>query len=1004
MPENGFIAFLSASLQRKLMLALLAVTTAVMALGGIYLLDSQQQSALDQLEARASSMTVMLSKNLAKPLWDMELETIQKNLDMVMSDPEIYSVALYEGDQKQPMASRKRDGQAVEGVERSAPVIHEREHPLPPVSLGKVQIVHTSKYMYQTLRQTRMMIMAGFLALLLSLSAATYILLNRMVQKPVGELLDMVQRITGGDLEVKIPVKFNDEIGLLSENFNLMAVELKQTMGALSTSEQNYRNINVTLESRILERTEELRLLLHFAGEGIFGLDTAGQLTFINPAALNMLGFTEDEIKGREVHDLILHSHKDGSPYPVEDSPIFASYTNGAENRVTNEVLWHKDGLSFPVELSSTPVTKNGKVIGAVVIFHNITKRLQLEADLNRSEKHYREVVNNVTECILVVQEGRIVFANPRLFELTGYSQDELFSQSFVAAVHPDDRHIVIDNYMRRLRGEDVEQYYQFRVLHAQTGKDIWLELSAVMIEWEGKPATLSFATNITERRKLQESLNESMEESKRLQTIQFERELQEVLAARRHAEEATHAKSMFLANMSHEIRTPLNAILGFSQLMQRDKALSMESLEHLDIINRSGEHLLALINDILEISKIEAGRSNYVPVTFDLHSFIHDIERMFRLRTDARNLRFVLEKVGDIPRWVVTDEGKLRQILINLLGNAVKFTADGGIVLRLKGTVEQAGTVNLQFEVEDTGPGMSEEEVGRLFQAFEQTSSGKKTGGTGLGLALCHGFVQIMNGSISVNSTVNKGSIFRFNIPVVEDSEEHVVHKEISRRVLRLKPGQDEIKILIVDDRETNRQLLSQLLAAVGFTTLDADNGEEAVSRTYEWQPQVVLMDMAMPVMDGYEATRHIKGNTETRNTTIIAITASAFEEDKQRIFAVGADAYLAKPFKDSELFENIARLTGAEYLYEENEIAEGTSETSDGKALLMRNAVSTLFPDQVNRIRTAIESADLDLLNELAGELSAEQPVLAGRMQEMAARYEYDALLELFTGKEMV
>ena len=446
-----------------------------------------------------------------------------------------------------------------------------------------------------------------------------------------------------------------------------------------------------------------------------------------------------------------------------------------------------------------------------------------------------------------------------------------------------------------------------------------------------------------------------------------------------------------------------MNAILGFSQLMQRDPSLTPQSRDHLDIINRSGEHLLATINDILEMSKIEAGHTVFAPTTFDLHALISDLERMFRLRTDSKKLRFLVEKVGHIPQWVKTDEGKLRQVLINLLGNAVKFTEEGGIVLRICGKVENTDTVHLKFEMEDTGPGMAEEEIGHLFQAFEQTRSGIKSGGTGLGLALSRGFIELMGGNISVSSTPGKGSIFRFNIPVQEGREENAAKKESKQRVQYLKPGQDEIRILIVDDRETNRKLLLQLLSSVGFATNYAVNGKKAISMISKWKPHLVLMDMAMPVMDGYEATRKIKASADIRNTAIVALTASAFEEDKQRILDAGADGYLSKPFKDAELFETIARLTGAEYLYKEALQAEKekVSATADDK-VLMRKTITALALDLVNQMRAAVESADLDLLNEITLQLAAQQPLLAKQIQEMAGRYEYEALTELFSSGE--
>jgi len=256
MRKITIITYLTSSLQRKLMLTLITLITVVMGTFGIYLIDSQQQGASDKLEAHAVRMTNMLSKNLSAPMWDINLKSIQDQLDMVMSDPEIYSVALYEGEQKQLLASRKRDGQAVEGIERGAPVIYVSEQPQPTVELGKVYIVYTRSYMYQALRQTRMMILAVIIFLIASLFAATYILLRRMVQKPVGELLAMAHRIAEGDLEARIPVTSRDEIGLLSDNFNDMTAKLKQTMDGLFNSEEKYRNINETLEKELSRRRQ----------------------------------------------------------------------------------------------------------------------------------------------------------------------------------------------------------------------------------------------------------------------------------------------------------------------------------------------------------------------------------------------------------------------------------------------------------------------------------------------------------------------------------------------------------------------------------------------------------------------------------------------------------------------------------------------------------------------------------------------------------------------------
>ncbi|MBI5590956.1 MAG: PAS domain S-box protein [Deltaproteobacteria bacterium] len=396
--KTNLITFLTASLQRKLMLAFMVLVTVVMSAGGIYLLRNQQQSASAALEAHAVHMTQMLSKTLAVPLWNIDLKSIHDQLEMVMADPEIYSVALYQREQNQPLASKKRDGQAVAGIACNAPVIYERDQPPSATELGSVRLVYTRYYMYQAVERTRMGIVAAMLLLLASLSLATYVLLRRMVQKPIGELLAMTQRVADGDLDVRIPVLSRDDIGLLSEKLNHMTDRLKQTMDGLGKSERKYKRINETLEVRIQERTDELRLLLHSVGEGIFGVDAAGRVTFINPAALNMLGFSESEMTGKGVHDLIHHSRKDGSRYPDEDCPMYASFTRAVTNHVTDEVLWCKDGGSFPVEYSSMPIIKDGKVLGAVVTFYDITERKQVNDKLEKSAAALRNQVGELSK------------------------------------------------------------------------------------------------------------------------------------------------------------------------------------------------------------------------------------------------------------------------------------------------------------------------------------------------------------------------------------------------------------------------------------------------------------------------------------------------------------------------------------------------------------------------------------------------------------------------------
>jgi len=721
-----------------------------------------------------------------------------------------------------------------------------------------------------------------------------------------------------------------------------------------------------------LRRSEEkYRLLTENSGDVIYTTDTNLRMTYISPAIQKLRGVTPEEAMGQPFADAMT---------PESLNVLFEDYL-----RVLPEIekggnptshleleQYKKDGSTFWVDVTLSPMRDDaGRLTGIVGVSRDISERKRMEAELKEAEEKYRTILETMDSGYYEVDlKGSMLFCNPALRKFLGYGEGELTGLPFSAYMDDEETKRVYKIFHEvYVSGKPSGDFY-WR-LTRKDGTSVYSAVSAYPVR-NGQDKIVGFRGTVRDITILKE--------------------------AKDAADAASRSKSAFLANMSHEIRTPMNAILGFAQLMERDPDLSPQSREHLDVINRSGEHLLALINDILEMSKIEAGRATFTPNTFDLHAFLRDIERMFRIRTDAKKLTFLLEEVGPVPRWAVTDEGKLRQVLINLLGNAVKFTEEGGIALRVAARAEKGDKVDLRFEVEDTGPGMTEEEKGILFQAFEQTRTGVKSGGTGLGLALSRGFVQVMGGSITVTSTVGKGTTFRFEIPVREGTEEQAKPKEAKRRVLRLKPGQGEIRVLVADDRDTNRQLLTRLLGTVGFTTREAVNGEEALQSIREWKPRVVLMDMTMPVMDGYEATRVIKATPELKGTAVIAVTASAFEEDRQRIFAAGADGYLSKPFKEEDLFETIRLLTGVEFLYDETESPERTPDGAEDAARMHRT-VAALAPELISQMRDAVESADMDLLNELVGRLAAEHPDFTRWVRQMAARYEYEALIELFS-----
>ena len=480
------------------------------------------------------------------------------------------------------------------------------------------------------------------------------------------------------------------------------------------------------------------------------------------------------------------------------------------------------------------------------------------------------------------------------------------------------------------------------------------------------------------------------------------DRKLQGVFAAARDVTErkryeqslqqANRAKSVFLANMSHEIRTPMNAILGFSQLMLRDQDLTPRQCQYLGTINRSGEHLLALINDILEMSKIEAGRTTLNPSTFDLPVLLKDLEMMFRVRTDEKKLAFSVELIGDVPQYIVTDINKMRQVFINVLGNAVKFTEQGGIGLRVSAYRAGADGPSLRVEIEDTGPGISPDEQDKLFRHFEQTKSGQQAGtGTGLGLAISQEFVRLMGGAITVTSQVGKGSTFVIRLPLKEGGAQAVQAKDNPQHVLRLRPGQAKCRVLVADDIEDNRQLMAQLLGSVGFEIRLAINGAEAVRDFEEWRPHLILMDFRMPVMDGREAIRRIRALPGGADPKIIAVTASALDENRQELMDIGADDFISKPFRESELFQKIHTQVGVEYVYAEQPAVPAQEET----AALTPESLAGWPPDLIDPMREAVITANLDQLLAKIQDVEARDPRVAQALRRLAEGFQYQKLL---------
>ncbi len=487
---------------------------------------------------------------------------------------------------------------------------------------------------------------------------------------------------------------------------------------------------------------------------------------------------------------------------------------------------------------------------------------------------------------------------------------------------------------------------------------------------------------------------------------------------AKEAAESANRAKSTFLANMSHELRTPLNAILGFSQLMAHNSSLTQEQQEHLGIISRSGEHLLTLINDVLEMSKIEAGRTTLYQQSFNLYRLLDYLEEMLQLKAKSKGLQLTFERTPDVPQYVKTDESKLRQVLLNLLGNAIKFTQAGRVTLRVKLGNPQQVMANTEesdpfpiphsqfpiiFEVEDTGPGIAPEELKILFEAFVQTETGRTSQqGTGLGLAISRQFVKMMGGEITVSSQLGEGTLFRFNVQVSLADIAEDVTQQPSQRVIGLAPNQPKYRILVVEDTRENRQLLVKLLELLNFEVREAVNGEEAIALWECWHPHLIWMDMRMPVMDGYEATRRIKAQPKGKDTVILALTASAFEEERTVALTAGCDDFVRKPIQEAVIFEKMAEHLGIRYIYEQS-TQSSSGHQGASQSILNPQALAVMPSEWVAQLYQAATQVDDELVLNLISQIPDEKVELADGLTNLVNNYRFDQIIALISSLPM-
>ncbi len=744
---------------------------------------------------------------------------------------------------------------------------------------------------------------------------------------------------------------------------------MKQLLDAANQTIANQR----VLHQAVLAATQD----------GYWLLDSQGRFQEVNAAYCRMSGYSQAELLTMGISDVEAIETRGQTTRYIQQGIASGSTRFASRHR-------RKDGSSYPVELSAIFPQELGGFFAIIVrdlsALHAAQKTLMPQSHTpSANEARWTLALEGSGYGVLDwnLPQGTAFFSK-RWKSMLGYADEDMGAtvDEWVKRVHPDDVDRVMADIQANMDGKTDSASIEHRLL-CKDGSWKWVLARGMVVsrDQDGRPLRfVGTSADITQRKNLEE------------QQWQLHREIEAAQAA---AVAANQAKSRFLANMGHELRTPLNAVIGFSRLMSESVGLSETQKKYADIIHRSGNHLLALINDILELAKIDAGRIELHEEATDVLQLLQEVTDILRQRAEQVGLELVLEQ-DILESSLQVDAVKLRQVLINLLGNAVKFTPQGRVTLRVRTRPGANQRVYLDVEVRDTGIGIAPQDQQAIFEPFVQIVAHATSAGNGLGLTITRQYLQMMGGELQLESAPGVGSCFRFTLNLTPARSPKTAPTDLRRRVLA-QPDQGK-RILVADDDPDTRELLRELLLPMGFIVAEAADGIEAVAQTRRFKPDLIIMDRRMPVLNGLDASKRIRAQPAYQRTKIIMLTASVFDEQRQEALAAGVDDYLRKPLQEDELYAAL-ELQLRIHFQLKSITTPATAPTTVPMiaAAVDAAALASLSPALLQALRVATEELNRTKLLAVLEQIAPANPALARGITTMADEFRYRELWEL-------